>query len=139
MERVFKYRSKISPLGGLAAKLTAESLRLQTPPSNGVQIYQSFWILPHEGIYWTDLTWLCFGASLSGRSISSRHPEGVYIKIHSLTYAPADYRPEVAAIAMDGWLHDEFELPDTGVRCDYNSDPPAYTFHWGGREPLSDD
>lgn len=138
MERVFKYRSKISPSGGLAAELTAESLRLATPPSSGVRIYRNFWILPHEGIYWTDLAWLCFGAPLSGELISSMHPEGMYIKIRSLTYPIADYRPEVAAVTMDGWLHDECELPDFGVRCNYDPGLSAYHFNWGGREPLSD-
>ncbi|MFI6771043.1 hypothetical protein [Streptomyces sp. NPDC050355] len=136
MERVFKYRKR-TPLGGLAADLTAESFRSSTPPAHGVQIYYKFWIIPPEGLHWADLAWLCFGASLSGESLSSLHPEGLCVKIHSLTFPLVDYRPEVAAVAMDGWLHDEFQLPETGVRVDFNSGPCEYNFHWGGVTPFS--
>ncbi len=44
----------------------------------------------------------------------------------------------VAAVVMDGWLHDVFELPETGVRVDFSPGPGEYTFHWGGVEPFSD-
>ncbi|WP_158943310.1 hypothetical protein [Streptomyces sp. NRRL S-378] len=92
-------------------------------------------LLPASGIYWEDLAWLSFVVALRADELRTRHPDGVHLQIVSLDFPLADYRPEVAALAVDGWLREEFDLPDIGITCSYTGGADPYAFSWGGAEP----
>ncbi|MFJ6480238.1 MULTISPECIES: hypothetical protein [unclassified Streptomyces] len=135
MTRTFKYRFR-SPLGGLAADLSARAVSPGGAAVPSVGIYRGVRVLlPATGMYWEDLAWLSFVVALRGEELCARHPEGVYLDIVSLDFPLTDYRPEVAALAMDGWLREEFDLPDTGIACSYSGGADPYAFAWGGAEP----
>jgi hypothetical protein len=135
--KTFKYRLR-SPIGGLAADLSA-SARLSPPGEHGIQIYRRVWLtLPPEGMHWRDAAWLCFGISLHSENLTLKFPDGLTVEVASLKFPLSDYCSEVAALAMDGWLREEFDLPDIGVNAKFTGGEKAYSFRWGGvNEPFS--
>ncbi|MGW6982177.1 hypothetical protein ACWGE1_22525 [Streptomyces sp. NPDC054932] len=135
MIRKFKYRLR-SPLGGLAADLSARTVPPGGASAPFVRIHRGVrLLLPGSGMYWEDLAWMSFAVALRAEELCDRYPEGVHLEVVALDFPLADYRPEVAALAMDGWLREEFDLPDTGVGCAYSGGPDPYAFEWGGAQP----
>ncbi|WP_455352281.1 hypothetical protein [Streptomyces sp. SYSU K217416] len=127
----FSFRKR-SSLGGLAADLEAELKQTPQPPEHGVRVYRDVWLtLPQGGIHWQDLAWLAFGASLMARQLTDAHPGGVQVQVNGLTYPLADYRPEVAAVCMAGWLARELGVADPGVTVRADPERGAYVFEWG--------
>ncbi|MFE2524472.1 hypothetical protein ACFXEL_09585 [Streptomyces sp. NPDC059382] len=137
MRRTLKYRLR-SPLGGLAADLSARVGPAGETPVPFVRIHRGVrLLLPESGLYWEDLAWLSFALSLRSEELRARTPGGVCIEITSLDFPLSDYRPEVAGVAMDGWLRAEFDLPDIGIGCRYSGEADPYAFSWGGaKAPL---
>ncbi|MGI5398307.1 hypothetical protein ACQEVG_02380 [Streptomyces sp. CA-135486] len=135
--RTFKYRLR-SPIGGLAADLSATA-RLSLPRERGIQIYRRVWLtLPPDGMHWRDAAWLCFGISLHSENLTLKIPDGLTVEVAALKFPLSDYSSEVAALAMDGWLREEFDLPDVGVSAKFTGGEMPYSFHWGGvDEPFS--
>jgi hypothetical protein len=121
-----------SPLGGLAADLEADLKETGAPPENSVTVYQGIWLtLPPTGIYWQDFAWLAFGVSLIQRQLTEAYPEGVQVQVHDLVYPVADYRPEVAAVCMVGWLCRELDAANTDVVVKFVPERGSYVFEWG--------
>ncbi|WP_157839118.1 hypothetical protein [Streptomyces flavidovirens] len=139
METSFKYRLR-SPVGGLAANLTARTLVSTPPADHSLRIHQQVWLShPIGGLYWKDAAWLSFGLALHAEILASRYPEGLGIQVVSLQAPLSDYRSEVAALAMDGWLRAEFDLPAAGVEVTFREADGEYIFHWGNIEsPFAD-
>ncbi|MBO3676694.1 hypothetical protein [Streptomyces sp. NEAU-YJ-81] len=136
--RTFKFRKRF-PSGGLAADLSASSIANGRPHKQHIQIHRKIYLSPPPGINWKDLAWLCVGVSLHSENLSSLHPEGIEIAVHRLTFPLSDYRSEVAALAIDGWLREEFHLPDTGARVDYSPETGSHAFYWGdAQDPFAD-
>jgi hypothetical protein len=151
MNNTFRYRLR-SPLGGLAADLTAGN---RAPDAGAgadadadadsddgfrLQIHRNVWLAPPTGINWRDAAWLSFGLSVHSSDLSSAHPGGLLVEVIALTFPPAHFRSEAAALAMDGWVRMEFDLPDRGFRASFDSGIGAYRFHWGGySDPFSDE
>jgi hypothetical protein len=51
----------------------------------------------------------------------------------------SDHRAEVAALAMDLWIREEFGLPPIDVEVRSSAADGRYTFLWGATEdPFSD-
>ncbi|MFG2988650.1 hypothetical protein ACGFZK_04975 [Streptomyces sp. NPDC048257] len=120
----------------MAADLSAQAKPPGEVSAPFVQIYRGVrLLLPESGVHWEDLVWLCFALSLRSEELCARNPGGVCIEIVSLDYPLSDYRPEVAAVALDGWLREEFDLPDAGVACSYSGGADPYAFAWGAAEP----
>ena len=139
MVRTVEFRKR-SPFGSLAAELTAEAIPSPVPPAQGVQIHRNVWLLATRLLYWKDLAWLGYGASLHGEELSRRHPEGLCILVRDLSFPGGDHRSEVAAFVMDCWLREEYELADQGIRVDLHAGEGTYAFYWGaGRYPFTDD
>ncbi|MEU9956636.1 hypothetical protein [Streptomyces sp. NPDC050982] len=141
MSTTFKYRLQ-SPLGGLAADLTAEHRVPGTDAGEGfrLQIYRNVWLVPPRGINWRDAAWLSFGLSVHSSDLSSAYPDGLLIEVAALTFPLAHFRSEVAALAMDGWVRKEFDLPDRGLLAVFDSGSDGYRFQWGGNsDPFSDE
>ncbi|QYX77779.1 hypothetical protein [Streptomyces akebiae] len=140
MTRTVKYLLR-SPTGGLTANLTAHA-RLTTesvdPPD--VQIHGSVRLaLPPGGLHWKDLAWLSFGVALNARELTKRFPHGITIQVTSIEAPPSDYRSEVAALAMNLWLHEEFEIPFNNVGAEFNISSGDYEFRWDDEgDPFSD-
>jgi hypothetical protein len=136
----FKYRFR-SPLGGLAADVTAEWVS----PSDAdaeffLQIDRKVRLALPQGINWRDAAWLSFGLAVHAPDLVSEHPQGVLVRVVSLDFPLAYFRSEVAALAMDGWLRQEFDLPDRGLRAFFDEEKGSYGFHWRDHaEPFSDD
>jgi hypothetical protein len=139
--RVAKFRFRGGPSGGgLAADLRAESCPLEGVPAHGIQVYKKVWLgLPTSGLHWKDAAWLAFGISMNAPSVSELHPDGVLIHTVSLDYPLSDYRSEVAALVMDGWLHQEFDIADSGAAVTYDAARERHVFTWGDiANPFSD-
>ncbi|MEU0969444.1 hypothetical protein ABZ357_30085 [Streptomyces sp. NPDC005917] len=143
MSSTFKYRFR-SPLGGLAADLTAE----YAPAGAGDEFQRGFFLqidrkvhltLP-AGIHWRDASWLSYGLAAHAPALMSRYPEGLSVRVTSFTFPLAHFRSEVAALAMDGWLRQQFDLPDLGLGVSFDAAKGSYTFRWGeDTAPFSDD
>ncbi|MEU9787987.1 hypothetical protein AB0H92_44745 [Streptomyces phaeochromogenes] len=141
MNNTFRYRLR-SPLGGLAADLTAGHRTPDADSDDGfrLQIHRNVWLAPPTGINWRDAAWLSFGLSVHSSDLASAHPGGLLVEVAALTFPPAHFRSEAAALAMDGWVRMEFDLPDRGFRATFDSGIGAYQFHWGGHsDPFSDE
>ncbi|MFC9845541.1 hypothetical protein ACFWFF_08565 [Streptomyces sp. NPDC060223] len=138
MTSTFKYRLS-SPFGGLAADVTAEYRTSDTSDEFRLQVYRNVWLTPPEGINWRDAAWLSFGLAVHSSELAANHPAGLTIKVTSLTFPLAHFRSEVAALAMDGWVREEFNLPDRGLHAVPHGADGSYSFHWGDRsDPFSD-
>ncbi|KAA0935586.1 hypothetical protein [Streptomyces apricus] len=137
MSSTFKYRLR-SPLGGLAADLTAEHRAPGSDEDVGeagegsrLQVYRKVWLTLPDGINWRDAAWLSYGLSVHSADLASAHPDGLLVEVTALTFPPAFFRSEVAALAMDGWVRSEFGLPERGLRAVFDAGAGAYRFHWG--------
>ncbi|MFC9127009.1 hypothetical protein ACFT4A_09195 [Streptomyces sp. NPDC057099] len=125
--------------GGLAADLTAES----GAPADGdahLQIERNVCLTLPPGVNWRDAAWLSFGLAVHAPELVSRHPEGLCVRVTSLVFPHAYFRSEVAALVMDGWLRQEFDLPDRELSVAFDAAGDTYRFQWGEhKEPFSDD
>lgn len=139
MSRTFKYRLR-SPLGGLAADLSARVYFADVSLERIIQIGRGVRLaLPPEAMYWKDVAWLSLALSLHSDALSSRCPDGLCIEVTSFAFPLSDYRSEVAGLAMDGWLREEFDVPDLGIRGEFSGETDPYSFFWGGTcDPFSD-
>ncbi|WP_330290460.1 hypothetical protein [Streptomyces sp. NBC_00576] len=138
MNSTFKYRLR-SPLGGLAADLTAEC----TPPGAGDEFFllvdRNVRLSLPQVVNWRDAAWLSFGLAVHAPDLISRNPRGMFVRVLSFEFPLAHFRSEVAALAMDGWLRQEFALPDRGLRAVFDEEKGSYGFRWGDcAEPFSD-
>lgn len=134
MIRAHRFRAP-SGRGGMAADLRAEAHLPPEPVERGMRVHRHVWLTVPAGTYWRDAAWLAAGVELSGPILAERHPSGMLIEVHELSYPLADYRAEVAALAMDGWLRDEFDLPPSGAEVSVSSG--GLEFEWGpGGDPL---
>ncbi|MGW0312235.1 hypothetical protein [Streptomyces flavidovirens] len=139
METSFQYRLR-SPIGGLAADLTAHPVASDQSSECSLRIHQNIWLAyPLGGLYWKDVAWLSFGVALHAQILATLHPKGLGIQMVSLRVPLSDYRSEVAALAMDGWLRAEFDLPTAGAEVSFCQAGGDYIFHWGNIEsPFAD-
>ncbi|MGC5344056.1 hypothetical protein [Streptomyces sp. DT171] len=140
MAQEFKFRFRGSN-GGLAVNLKADSRPLEDGhPRHGMQVYKKIWLgLPASGLHWKDAAWLAFGMSTNARSLSELFPDGLLVCVISLDYPLSEYRAEVAALAMDGWLHERFEIEDSGVSVRHDAVRDQFDFTWGDVAlPFSD-
>ncbi|MFJ3661082.1 hypothetical protein ACIPPM_11520 [Streptomyces sp. NPDC090119] len=135
----FKYRFR-SPLGGLAADLTADFLSPDQSHHTTMQVGQKIHLALPDGTHWRDAAWLSFGLSVHAPDLMQKHPEGLVVNITSLTYPVAHFRSEVAALAMDGWLKNELGVPDRGLQVTFDKEADRYDFTWGDlTNPFGDD
>ncbi|MFI7324684.1 hypothetical protein ACIBQ3_08370 [Streptomyces rubiginosohelvolus] len=138
MIHAFAFRFR-GPAGGLAVNLRAEAASPEGGvPPHSMQIHRKIWLgLPAAGLHWKDAAWLAFGVSLNARALSELAPDGVLIRTASLDCPLSDYRPEAAALAMDGWLHERFDLESSGAAVTYDASRGGFVFSWGGvAEPF---
>lgn len=138
MTRTYAYR-KWTGLSGLACEVTADVDTTTRPPyPAGIQVYRKTWLAVPAGTHWKDVAWLSFGLSANARDLDDLHPDGLLVDVRRLTFSLAHYRSEVAALAMDGWLHEEFTLPPS--RMQVITDPQGTVeFDWGLSEgPFAD-
>ncbi|MFE1912602.1 hypothetical protein [Streptomyces anandii] len=137
--RTIAYRLR-SPVGGLAADLTAEARPLAQDDVSHVHIHNGVrLLLPTEGIYWKDAAWLALGVSLNARAMAAKNPTGTTIRVISLEAPLSDYRSEVAALAMNAWCIEEFELETNDVLADFDPVADDYMFTWNGAtNPFGD-
>ncbi|MFF3261164.1 hypothetical protein ACFYWO_18565 [Streptomyces sp. NPDC002932] len=142
MTQVFKFRYRgAGGRGGLAVDLRAEAAPLDDViPPHSMQIYKKVWLgLPASGLHWKDAAWLAFGISINAPALSELLPAGVFLRTSSLDYPLSDYRSEAAALAMDGWLHDQFDMESSGAAVTYEASQDKLAFTWGDTAlPFSD-
>ncbi|NED79351.1 hypothetical protein G3I76_04470 [Streptomyces sp. SID11233] len=142
MTQVFKFRYRgAGGRGGLAVDLRAEAVPLDDViPPHSMQIYKKVWLgLPASGLHWKDAAWLAFGISINAPALSELLPAGVFVRTSSLDYPLSDYRSEAAALAMDGWLHDQFDMESSGAAVTYEAIQDKLAFTWGDTAlPFSD-
>jgi len=135
----FAYRFQ-GPLGGLAADLVAECDPPDSEAGFSLQIDRRVHLALPKGINWRDAAWLSFALAAHAPDLMNLKPGGMIVRVVSFTFPLADFRSEVAALAMDGWLRREFDLPDRGFGVSLGEGGGNYSFRWGGIEsPFSDD
>lgn len=105
-----------------------------------MQIHKNIWLgLPASGLHWKDAAWLAFGVSVNSRALSELLPDGVFIHVSSLDYPLSDYRSEASALAMDGGLHERFDMESSGAGVTYEASRDQFVFTWGeAASPFSD-
>ncbi|MFI1284733.1 hypothetical protein ACH4U5_28965 [Streptomyces sp. NPDC020858] len=128
---------------GLAADITAAAYEVDSPPPQTLHAYGSVHLrLPAKGLYWKDAAWLAFGMSLHTHELVASVAGRGYLvlEVASLAYPGADYRSEVAALALDGWIHQHLRLPPCGSAVRHDRSNWRFTFDWaGGETPFADD
>ncbi|GHB85798.1 hypothetical protein GCM10010347_65940 [Streptomyces cirratus] len=140
MYDTFRYRYLHAGMG-LAADLRADAYEADdVPPPTGLLISRSLYLrLPADRVpYWLDAAWLAFGASLHAEQLIDGR--ALVLDVDAFTYPGADYRSEVAALALDGWIHRRFGLAACGAAVTY--DPPSrrFSFTWPGPvAPFADE
>ncbi|WP_328553966.1 hypothetical protein [Streptomyces sp. NBC_00358] len=135
----FKYRLA-SPSGGLAAEVAAEYGPHIGEGDFCLQVNRNVWMVPPSRINWRDSAWLSFGLAVHSYELAARYPDGLIVRVSSLTFPLAHFRSEVAALAMDGWVRSEFNLPDLGLRAVPHAGSDSYSFEWGTHaQPFGDD
>lgn len=135
----FKYRLH-SPLAGLAADLTAEYALPGAGDEFFLRVDRHVSLSLPQGVSWRDAAWLSFGLAVHAPDLALRNPQGTYVRVTAVEFPLAHFRSEVAALAMDGWVRQEFSLPDRGLRAVFDVERRSYGFHWGEHaEPFSDD
>ncbi|MDX2939938.1 MULTISPECIES: hypothetical protein [Streptomyces] len=139
MTRTVKYCLR-SPSGGLAANLTAHARPSTKSDPPDVQIHGNVRLaLPPGGLHWKDLAWLSFGVALNAPELTRRFPQGITIQVTSIEAPLSDYRSEVAALAINLWLREEFEIPFNNVDAKFNPSSGDYEFRWNDeKDPFSD-
>ncbi|UIX31126.1 hypothetical protein [Streptomyces sp. GQFP] len=139
MASTFKYRLR-GPFGGLAADLTVEYRTPDPSEEFRLQVYRNVCLTLPDGVNWRDAAWLSFGLSVHAPDLSAAHPDGLTVKVTSLSFPLAHFRAEVAALAMDGWVREEFGLVDRGFHAVSCEGGEGYIFRWGEHfDPFSDD
>ncbi|NEA68183.1 hypothetical protein [Streptomyces sp. SID12488] len=135
MSSTFKYRFR-SPFGGLAADLTAECASPGAGEEFFLRVDGHVHLSLPQGVNWRDAAWLSFGLAVHAPDLAAEHPQGVLVRVVSLDFPLAHFRSEVAALAMDGWLRQELDLPDRGLRAVFDRERASYGFHWGDHAEL---
>ncbi|MFE1951977.1 hypothetical protein ACFW9D_16075 [Streptomyces sp. NPDC059524] len=88
--------------------------------------------LPAVPLYWEDCAWLAFGAALHASEMVELHPDGLVVEVHELRYPGADYRCEVAALAMSGFLREALGLRGAAPSVSFAKEGGgAPVFDWG--------
>ncbi|WP_404959494.1 hypothetical protein [Streptomyces sp. 147326] len=128
---------------GLAADITAAAYEVDSPPPQALRAYGSLHLsLPAGGLYWKDAAWLAFGMSLHTHELVARVAGRghLVLEVASLAYPGADYQSEVAALALDGWIHQHLRLPPCGSAVRHDRAGRRFTFDWAGVDtPFADD
>ncbi|MFD9237011.1 hypothetical protein ACFWB3_17315 [[Kitasatospora] papulosa] len=140
MIQAFNFRFRCAS-GGLAVDLRAEVCGTDAGiPAHSVRIHRNIWLgLPASGLYWKDAAWLAFGVSLNAHALCELLPEGILVQVASLECPLSDYRSEAAALAMDGWLHQQFAVRSSGAGVTYDPAQGRFAFTWGQTaQPFSD-
>lgn len=139
MARTFRFRKR-SPLGGLAADISAEADTSGTVSACAVQVSRKLWLeLPDSALHWRDAAWMMYGLSLHSESLNSLHPQGLTVRVQNFSFPASDYVSEVAAFAMEGWAREEFNLAPANISAEYDTVNSRYTFYWDGGMPFSDE
>ncbi|MER6160891.1 hypothetical protein ABT147_36120 [Streptomyces sp. NPDC001868] len=140
MYDTFRYRYLHAGMG-LAADLRADAYETDdAPPLTGLLINRSLYLrLPADRApYWLDAAWLAFGASLHAEQLADGR--ALVLDVGAFTYPGADYRSEVAALALDGWIHRRFGLAPCGAAVTYDRPSHRFAFTWPGPvTPFADE
>ncbi|MEU4729649.1 hypothetical protein [Streptomyces sp. NPDC023588] len=132
MHETFHYRY-LHAGGGLAADLRADVYETDgPPPAPALLIHRSLYLrLPTDRIpYWLEAAWLAFGASLHADQLLDGRT--LVLDVDTFTYPGADFRAEVAALAIDGWIHRRFGLSPCSASVTYDRPSHCFTFTWPG-------
>ncbi|MEU9718266.1 hypothetical protein [Streptomyces sp. NPDC047976] len=140
MVATYKYRFMRGGIG-LAADVSARTEVFASAPTGTLHIHRRLHLrLPAGHVSWKDAAWLSFGTSLHAESLAPADAGHLVIAVESFVYPGADYRAEVAALAIDGWVHQNMGVPACGISVDHDRERHEFTFDWGpGVIPFCDD
>jgi hypothetical protein len=137
--RTFRYRKR-SPVGGLAADITAVAEASDPVPQRAMQIDRKLWMEPPPvPLHWRDTAWMSYGLSLHAKNLNMLHPQGLTVKVQDFSFPISDYVPEVAAFAMEGWAREAFDLAPAHISVEYDTVDHRYIFSWASGMPFSDE
>ncbi|MFE9555191.1 hypothetical protein ACFYOD_17155 [Streptomyces sp. NPDC006703] len=140
MYETFRYRHLHAGVG-LAADLCADAYETdRPPPPPALLIHRSLYLrLPADRTpYWLEAAWLAFGASLHAKQLVNG--PALVLDVDAFTYPGADFRAEVAALALDGWIHRRFRLAPCGASATYDKRSHRFAFTWpSSAAPFADE
>ncbi|WP_329101016.1 hypothetical protein [Streptomyces sp. NBC_01439] len=129
----YKYRFMKDGIG-LAADLLAHTEESESAPSGAIQLDQRLHLrLPVGHVYWKDAAWLAYGLSLHTTELSPIADGHRIVVINSFAYPGADYQAEVAALAIDGWVHQNLNTPPCGISVSFDPATPEIPLRLGDR------
>ncbi|MEU9034010.1 hypothetical protein AB0D45_03745 [Streptomyces sp. NPDC048352] len=102
---------------GFAADLRADAYETDgPPPPPAFLIHRSLYLrLPSKQTpYWLEAAWLAFGASLHAEQLVGGR--ALVLDVDAFTYPGGDFRAEIGALAIDGWIHRRSGLPRAAPR-----------------------
>ncbi|MGW9370432.1 hypothetical protein ACWGVR_10510 [Streptomyces xanthophaeus] len=141
MTEVSRYRFLRGGVG-LAVDISAEVREIAGVPAGALQIYRNVYLhLPAGPLPWKDASWLSFGLSLHADLLAvADQGSSRVVDVTSLDYPNGDYRAEVAALAIDCWLHRYLDFPACGASVAYDRESHEFSFSWpDGVTPFADD
>ncbi|MGV9881215.1 hypothetical protein [Streptomyces sp. NPDC003006] len=130
MHETFRFRYLHAGMG-LTADLRADVYEIDGPPPQpALLIHSSLYLrLPTDRTpYWLEAAWLAFGASLHAEQLCGGR--ALVLDVDAFKYPGADFRAEVGALALDGWVHRRFGLAPCGASVTYNKSSRRFTFNW---------
>ncbi|WP_329203274.1 MULTISPECIES: hypothetical protein [unclassified Streptomyces] len=140
MHETFRFRYLHAGMG-LAADLHVDAYEtVGPPPPPTLLIHRSLYLrLPADQTpYWLEAAWLAFGASLHAEQLVDGRT--LVLDVDAFTYPGADFRAEVAALALDGWIHRRFGLAPCGASVAYNRLSHRFAFTWPSQlTPFADE
>jgi hypothetical protein len=115
---------------GIAIDLQARALFVKESPTGLLSVSPRVWLdvsriqLPEE-----DVDQLVRGLRVMASAIENRtHGKCVIIEVGQVAYTPTDYQPEGMALAMIGWVSEEFDLDSPVTDIYFDRDANKYVF-----------
>ncbi|WP_405789337.1 hypothetical protein OG753_19110 [Streptomyces sp. NBC_00029] len=126
---------------GLAADVSAHTEESGSAPSRAIQRDQRLHLrLPAGHIHRKDAARLAYGLPLHAAELSRNAGGHPLVVIDSFAYPGADHQAEVAAPAIDGWVHQNPNTPPCGIPAGFDRSRRKSCFDRGpGMAPFRDD
>lgn len=116
---------------GIAVDLRARSLVVSQPPPGALAVRPRVLLdVTRVQLPAVDIEHLMSGLNTMASAVEAKEPNGyVVIEVDEVKYTPTDYQPEGLAVAMIGWISEEFELdpPMIDVRFDKKANRYIFT------------
>lgn len=115
---------------GIAVDLRARALVVAQPPDGLLAFGRRVLLdVTHVQLPAVDIEQLMSGLDAMTSAIEEKEPDGyIVIEVDEVKYTPTDYQPEGIAVAMIGWISEEFELVPPTIEVYFDKAANRYIF-----------